>query len=65
MHRISDERLREWIQSAPLPTSYLAGGDVLAMAVELAERRAADRDRRMPWSGRGVAQDGGTVAIEP
>jgi hypothetical protein len=61
-HRVSDERLRAFVSSFALPNMYLAGGDVLAMAQELLERRERDAERRMPWSGRGVQQDGGCIA---
>lgn len=55
------DRLEAFARSSHLPHTYLAGGDVLSMAVELLRRRDADDARRMPWSGRGVQQDGGTV----
>ena len=58
---VTDERLRAFIESHALPTMYLAGGDVVSMAAELLERRMLDRERRMPWSGRGVQQDGGII----
>lgn len=59
---VSDERLLTFVRSFSLPTTYMAGGDVLSMAQELLERRERDAERRMPWSGRGVQQDGGCIA---
>lgn len=58
---VPDERLRAFASSFHLPHTYLAGGDVLSMAQELLRRRDEDQQRRMPWHGRGVQQDGGCV----